>query len=63
MPKCQDNVATELQDLRTEIKDHSSIAEVAREVGMQREWLSRVLSPRTQRKIEQIRVLLDADAI
>lgn len=53
MPECED-VPTALQDLRTRVKQKGSIAEVARAVDMPRAWLSRVLSPKTGRKLEEV---------
>jgi len=53
MPECED-APTALQDLRNRVKEKGSIAEVARAVDMPRAWLSRVLSPKTGRKLEEV---------
>jgi DNA-binding phage protein len=53
MPECED-APTALQDLRNRVKQKGSIAEVARAVDMPRAWLSRVLSPKTGRKLEEV---------
>lgn len=53
MEKCED-APTALADLRERVKQEGSIAEVARAVGMPRAWLSRVLSPKTGRKLEEV---------
>jgi len=53
MEKCED-APTVLAKLREQVKQEGSIAEVARAVDMPRAWLSRVLSPKTGRKLEEV---------
>lgn len=53
------DIPTELSSLRNKIKQSSSIAEVAREVDMERAWLSRVLSPKTQDKLTEVRRVVE----
>jgi DNA-binding phage protein len=53
MEKCED-APTALQNLRNRVKEKGSIAEVARAVDMPRAWLSRVLSPKTAIKLEEV---------
>jgi len=60
MEKCED-VPAALADLREQVKQEGSIAEVARAVDMPRAWLSRVLSPKTGRKLEEVANLIDDD--
>jgi len=60
MEKCED-APTALADLRERVKQEGSIAEVARAVGMPRAWLSRVLSPKTRRKLEEVASIVDDD--
>jgi len=50
----REDAPTALQDLRNRVKQKGSIAEVARAVDMPRAWLSRVLSPKTGRKLEEV---------
>jgi len=49
-----ESVSEKLRELRTAIKSKGSIAEMARRVGMSREWLSRVVSPKTAQKLEEV---------
>jgi DNA-binding phage protein len=49
-----EDLPTALGDLRRRVKEKGSIAEVARAVGMPRAWLSRVLSPKTASKLEEV---------
>jgi len=60
MEKCED-VPAALAKLREQVKKEGSIAEVARAVDMPRAWLSRVLSPKTGRKLEEVANLIDDD--
>jgi len=60
MEKCED-APTALADLRERVKEEGSIAEVARKVDMPRAWLSRVLSPKTGRKLKEVANLIDDD--
>jgi DNA-binding phage protein len=60
MPECED-APTALADLRERVKEEGSIAEVARKVDMPRAWLSRVLSPKTGRKLKEVANLIDDD--
>lgn len=54
-----ESVSEKLRSLRTEIKSQGTIAEMARSVNMSREWLSRVVSPKTARKLEEVEEVLN----
>jgi DNA-binding phage protein len=56
-----EDVPAALADLREQVKQKGSIAEVARAVDMPRAWLSRVLSPKTGRKLKEVANLIDDD--
>lgn len=61
MPQAQESVSESLEELRSRVKQSSSIASLARKVDMQRAWLSRVLSPKTQQKIKEVEERLEED--
>jgi len=56
-----EDISAALADLREQVKEKGSIAEVARKVDMPRAWLSRVLSPKTGRKHKEVANLIDGD--
>jgi len=62
-----DSASERLRTLRERIQlhialdgtDENSIADVARAVGMQRAWLSRVISEKTTDKLEEVEEVLN----
>jgi DNA-binding phage protein len=56
-----EDISAALADLREQVKEKGSIAEAARAVGMPRAWLSRVLSPKTGRKLKEVASIVDDD--